>query len=62
MAKQDPTEELIELHLEIQEFEKQFKDCLEISQILLKKNKEMAEGLKNSNNSTMLANISFERQ
>lgn len=42
-AKEDPTEELIELHLEIQEIEKQFKEVIEISCYMLKKNKEMDE-------------------
>ena len=41
VAKEDPTEELIELHFEIQEFERQFKELLEISGFLLKKNKDM---------------------
>ena len=40
-AKEDPTEELIELHLEIKEIEKQFKEVIEISSYMLKKTKEM---------------------
>ena len=43
VAKEDPTEELIELHFEIQEFEKQFKEMVEISSFVLKKSKEMDE-------------------
>ena len=43
IAKEDPTEELIELHLEIQEHEKQFKELVEIASYMLKKNKEMDE-------------------
>ena len=31
IAKEDPTEEIIELHLEIQEYEKQFKECINIA-------------------------------
>ena len=42
-AKEDPTEELIELHLEIQELERQFKELIDISSYMLKKNKEMDE-------------------
>ena len=59
-AKEDPTEELIELHLEIQEIEKQFKEVIEISSYMLKKNKEMDElmssgvsGVRASNDSSM---------
>ena len=51
-AKEDPTEELIELHLEIQELERQFKELIEISCYMLKKNKEMDElmgGVRTSN-------------
>ena len=29
-AKEDPAEELIELHLEVQEQERQFRECVEI--------------------------------
>ena len=43
IAKEDPTEELIELHLEIQEHERQFKELVEIASYMLKKNKEMDE-------------------
>ena len=46
IAKQDPSEEIIELHFEIQEFEKQFKELVDISGFLIKKNKELDDVIK----------------
>ena len=46
IAKQDPSEEIIELHFEIQEFERQFKELVEISGFLIKKNKELDDVIK----------------
>ena len=43
VAKEDPTEELIELHFEIQEFEKQFKELVNISAFLVQKNRELSD-------------------
>ena len=43
LAKEDPTEEIIELHLEIQEYEKEFKECVEICGMMLTKTKQMEE-------------------
>lgn len=43
IAKEDPTEEIIELHLEVQEFEKQFKECVEIASFMLQKTRELDE-------------------
>ena len=34
VAKEDPLDEIIELHLEVQEFEKQFKECVEVAGFL----------------------------
>ena len=45
VAKEDPTEELIELHFEIQEFEKQFKELVDISAFLVQKNRELDDQL-----------------
>ena len=50
LAKDDPTEELIELHLEVQEFEKQFKECVEIATFLLSKNRQLDELVRSSEN------------
>ena len=50
LAKDDPTEELIELHLEVQEFEKQFKECVEIATFLLSKNRQLDELVRSSDN------------
>jgi len=41
LAKEDPTEEIIELHLEVQEFEKEFKECVEIASFMLQKTREL---------------------
>ena len=43
IAKEDPTEEIIELHLEVQEFEKEFKECVEIATFMLGKTRELDE-------------------
>lgn len=43
IAKEDPTEEIIELHLEVQEFEKEFKECVEIASFMLQKTRELDE-------------------
>ena len=43
IAKDDPTEEIIELHLEVQEFEKEFKECVEIASFMLQKTRELDE-------------------
>ena len=41
MQKEDATEELIDVHIDIQNMERQFKECVEIGTFLLKKNKEL---------------------
>ena len=46
IAKNDPQEELYELHLEIQAFEKQFRECVDISGLVMKKNRDLLEILK----------------
>ncbi len=46
IAKNDPQEELYELHLEIQAFEKQFRECVDISGLVIKKNRDLLENLK----------------
>ena len=43
IAKEDPTEEIIELHLEVQEFEKEFKECVGIASFMLQKTRELDE-------------------
>ena len=48
VAKEDPTEEIIELHLEIQEFEKQFKECVEIAGFLCQKTAELDDLVQSS--------------
>ena len=50
IAKEDPTEEIIELHLEIQQFEKQFKECVEIASYMLDKNRELDQVIHSSAN------------
>ena len=50
VAKEDPTEEIIELHLEIQEFEKHFKECVEIATFMLQKNQELDEIVRSNQN------------
>ena len=45
IAKSDPSEELYELHLEIQAFEKQFRECVDISGHVIKKNRTLLETL-----------------
>jgi hypothetical protein len=45
IAKSDPSEELYELHLEIQAFEKQFRECVDISGQVIKKNRTLLETL-----------------
>ena len=46
IAKNDPQEELYELHLEIQAFEKQFRECVDISGLVIKKNRDLLEIVK----------------
>ena len=41
LQKEDPTEELIDIHIDIQNLERQFKECVEIGTFLLKKNREV---------------------
>lgn len=43
VAKEDPTEEIIELHLEVQDLEKQFKECVDIGTFILRQYKEQEE-------------------
>ncbi len=43
IAKSDPSEEVYELHLEIQAFEKQFRECVDISGIVIKKNRDLLQ-------------------
>ena len=42
-AKEDPTEELIAVHMDIEEMEKQFQQCVEIAMFLNQKNCEMTD-------------------
>ena len=46
IAKSDPSEELYELHMEIQAFEKQFRECVDISGLVIKKNRDLIEVVK----------------
>ena len=48
-SKQDPTEELIDINIDIQKMERQFKECVEIGMFLLNKNKELENETKNLN-------------
>ena len=50
IAKEDPTEEIIELHLEVQEFEKEFKECVEIATFMLTKTRELDEVIRTKSN------------
>ena len=50
IAKEDPTEEIIELHLEVQEFEKEFKECVEIATFMLTKTRELDEVIRTRSN------------
>ena len=43
MQKDDPTDELIDVHIDIQNMEREFRECVEIGTFLLKKNKEMEQ-------------------
>ena len=43
MAKDDPAEELVEMHLEVQQYEKEFKECVDIYGQVLRRNKELYE-------------------
>ena len=43
VAKSDPREEIVELHFEIQEYERQFKECVEIAQFCLESSKELRQ-------------------
>ena len=47
IAKEDPTQELIDVHLEVQELEKEFKECVEIASFILSKTREMDETIRN---------------
>ena len=42
-AKDDPTEELIAVHMEIEEMEKSFQQCVEIALFLNQRNAEMTD-------------------
>ena len=48
IAKNDPKEELYELHLEIQEQERQFRECVDISVLILKRNRELSDLVHNN--------------
>ena len=48
IAKDDPAEEIYELHLEIQEYEKQFKECVKIASYILGKNRELDDFVRNT--------------
>jgi hypothetical protein len=41
VQKDDPTDELIDVHIDIQNMEREFRECVEIGTFLLKKNREM---------------------
>jgi len=43
IAKSDPKEEIYELHLEIQEVERQFRELVDIASLMLRKNRDLGE-------------------
>ena len=46
IAKEDPTQELIEVHFEVQELEREFKECVEIAAVMLTKTRELDENIR----------------
>ena len=60
-AKEDPTEELIAVHMDIEEMEKQFQQCVEIAMFLNQKNCEMTDEYFNLDSQRKKDKSKFER-
>ena len=62
VAKEDPLDEIIELHLEVQEFEKQFKECVEVAGFLCQKTAELDDMVRSSRDASSMQQTSHEHR